>query len=534
MSRGITRSAPSDRSGSAALALTVGISLSMAVGGVFLMRTANQSLKAVILAEKEAELINYAKKKAMLTGVTTPSPCATQTPLPSFTPDSDDPTQEWRCFTTPSGTGTETILQARKATAAAPDAPPPLVVTVTVPQAATACAAGDDAVQRGTPTFNPQNSLSTELLRVKNCTADPAYPVLTPTLPLPAGVSLVWSHSADPASPVFYGQRAVAPNDTEKLNVEAFVDRRYTNLMSQISWTVSWQPTPPAFPTAAPIGTQMVGDAFCSSLEGGYSVSDGGSGTHFLGYSPLPVLVPPMPRALSYVVGHSDDGGTNWLYSLPIHCNLGSAPGCAMGNYAYNPPRWSAILNIIPPLTVRGATYPKPISADPCTTVAGLARPTRKYQLWLLPVVTPTCSVHSGGSLVGTQAAADAAIYDKNDSTSCFGGGMSNGQSQTVITATLQFAAPIAQVSGMDVLAWRGGSGIQNGYNRFRVQINGTWSSPMDPDSSMSNGSYSNPMMTYTKNGPWLNVSAIEIEVKVLTVSYAASSAAKIYEFRFW
>lgn len=288
MSRGITRSAPSDRSGSAALALTVGISLSMAVGGVFLMRTTNQSLKAVILAEKETELINYAKKKAMLTGVTTPSPCATQTPLPSFTPDSDDPTQEWRCFTTPSGTGTETILQARKATAAAPDAPP-LVVTVTVPRAATAAT-----------------------------------------------------------------------------------------------------------------------------------------------------------------------------------------------------------------------------------------------------VVTPTCSVHSGGDLVGTQAAADAAIYDKNDSTSCFGGGMSNSGSQTVITATLQFAAPITQIRGIDALAWRAGNGIVHGSTKFRVQTNGSWSSPMEPDSSTWNGSYSNPMVTYTKNGPWLNVSAIEIEVQVFTFAYVASSVAKIYEFRFW
>lgn len=102
-----------ERTGSLALGLAVGTALSASVAAVLLTQSVEISLKNVISSEEEQVLVNYAKKKAALLAVTTPSPCDGTVAATGFTAEptsSPDAGIQSRCFKS----GSEKILQACK------------------------------------------------------------------------------------------------------------------------------------------------------------------------------------------------------------------------------------------------------------------------------------------------------------------------------------------------------------------------------------------------------------------------------------
>jgi len=102
--------------GNVAVGLAAAAGLGLAVTGVLLSQSVNQSLRKIASSEGEQVLVNYAKKKAAITAAMTVSPCsgtaasATFIAEPTGTADSG---LQSRCFST-DAPGSEKILQACK------------------------------------------------------------------------------------------------------------------------------------------------------------------------------------------------------------------------------------------------------------------------------------------------------------------------------------------------------------------------------------------------------------------------------------
>lgn len=119
-----------DQRGNAAVGLAVGAGLAMAVTGVMLSQSVNQSLRKIASSEGEQVLVNYAKKKAVIAAAMSTSPCSGALAGSSFSAEpsgSPDAGLSSRCFTA----GSDKILQACKV--CQPGQPGYQVVSVQLP-----------------------------------------------------------------------------------------------------------------------------------------------------------------------------------------------------------------------------------------------------------------------------------------------------------------------------------------------------------------------------------------------------------------
>jgi hypothetical protein len=116
--------------GNVAVGLAVAAGIGLAVTGVLLTQSVNQSLRKIASSEGEQVLVNFAKKKAAITAAMSTSPCMGTTATSTFTaepPGSTDSGLQSRCFVA----GSEKILQACKV--CTPGAPGYQVVSVQLP-----------------------------------------------------------------------------------------------------------------------------------------------------------------------------------------------------------------------------------------------------------------------------------------------------------------------------------------------------------------------------------------------------------------
>ncbi len=109
--------APSiDNRGNVAVGLAAAAGLGLAVTGVLLSQSVNQSLRKIASGEGEQALVNYAKKRAAITAAMTTSTCSGPAATVTFTAEpvgTADSGLHSRCFTT-EAPGSEKILQACK------------------------------------------------------------------------------------------------------------------------------------------------------------------------------------------------------------------------------------------------------------------------------------------------------------------------------------------------------------------------------------------------------------------------------------